>query len=188
MKGPLISVIIPAYNAEKTLSKAIDSVLNQSLKEIEVVVVDDGSVDGSRKIIESYSDSRIKLILKDKNEGLSAARNSALEVVNGEYVTYVDADDYIEPNFYKDVYELSNGADIVVSGSYHDAIDTQGNVVVSTTNRNEDNMFLTNKEEIIRFAALLDEKRLFAFTWNKLYKKLNPLFGFSSIISFVFKS
>lgn len=165
-----VSVIIPAYNAEKTLSKAIDSVLAQTLTDIEIIVVDDGSADNTRSIIQSYG-SKVKPILKDKNEGLSAARNSALEVAIGKYITYVDADDYIEPDFYERVFNLSNDADLVVSGSFHDALDDNGNVVVSTINRINSTTTLMSKEEIAKMASELDSKRLFAFTWNKLYKR-----------------
>lgn len=165
-----ISVIIPAYNAEKTLSKAIDSVLAQSLNEIEIIVVDDGSTDSTRLIIESYG-SKVRTILKDNNEGLSAARNSAFDIANGEYVTYVDADDFVEPDFYASVIALANDADLVVSGAYHDALDDSGNVAVTTINKCENNLLLTSSEDILGFAADLDSKRLFAFTWNKLYKR-----------------
>lgn len=164
-----VSVIIPAYNAEKTLSKAIDSVLAQTLTDIEIIVVDDGSADSTRSIIDSYG-PKVKTVLKDKNEGLSAARNSALEVARGKYITYVDADDYIEPDFYERVYSLSNDADVIVSGSFHDSLDDNGNVVVSTVNQIENNCTLSFKKEIAKMASELDSKRLFAFTWNKLYK------------------
>lgn len=165
-----VSVIIPAYNAEKTLSKAIDSALAQTLRDIEIIVVDDGSTDSTRSIVESYG-SKIRTVLKDKNEGLSAARNSAIDIAVGEYVTYVDADDFIESNYYDSVMAFSNGADLVVSGFYHDALDDDGNVVVSTVNKYEKELLLTKKEDILGFAAELDSKRLFAFTWNKLYRR-----------------
>lgn len=167
---PLISVIIPAYNAEKTLSKAIDSVLSQTLYGIEIIVVDDGSFDKTREIIVSYG-SKLVAVLKDVNEGLSAARNSGLEIATGKYVTYVDADDFVEHDFYEKVLSLSNDADVVVSGSFHDALDENGNTVVSTVNVLEQARQLLTKKEIAEVAAELDSKRLFAFTWNKLYKR-----------------
>lgn len=93
-----VSVVIPVYNTEKYVQKAIMSVLKQSLKEIEVIVVNDGSTDNSEAIIKKIHDDRIKY-LKKENGGLSDARNYALKYVNGKYVYFLDSDDYIEEDF-----------------------------------------------------------------------------------------
>ena len=94
----MISIIVPAYNAEKTVKKAVESAIHQTYKELEIIIVDDGSKDNTRKILEQMagSDTRIKLIKKDQNEGLSAARNSGMSCASGEYLTFLDADDWID--------------------------------------------------------------------------------------------
>ncbi len=97
MNKPLVSIIIPVYNAQKYLPKCIDSIINQTYDNIEIICVNDGSTDFSLNILQDYSknDSRIK-VLNQKNSGVSVARNNALEYVQGEYVMFVDADDWIE--------------------------------------------------------------------------------------------
>lgn len=102
----LISVIVPVYNVEKYLKKCLDSIINQSYKNIEIILVDDGSNDTSGKICDEYEkkDERIKVIHK-KNGGLSDARNVGIEESKGEYICFIDSDDYIEPNMIEDLYK-----------------------------------------------------------------------------------
>ena len=91
-KKPLFSVIMPSYNRKNIITKAIQSVLNQTYENFELIIVDDGSSDGTRELLNSFLDSRIKLIFHDTNKGSSAARNTALNVANGEYIAYLDSD------------------------------------------------------------------------------------------------
>lgn len=91
--APLVSVIMPAYNAEKYIQEAIDSILNQSHANLELLIFDDGSSDSTRKIIDSYSDERIKKIFSDKNSGVVAARNHCIDLAQGKYIALMDADD-----------------------------------------------------------------------------------------------
>lgn len=102
--SPLISVIIPAYNAENTLVKCIESVLKQDVTDFELILVDDGSKDSSGDICDRYAakDSRVRVIHKE-NGGVSSARNRGLEVANGEWITFVDSDDSIGQHFFHDV-------------------------------------------------------------------------------------
>jgi glycosyltransferase involved in cell wall biosynthesis len=101
-----VSVIIPVYNVEKYIKKSLESVMNQTLKEIEIICVNDGTKDNSRKIIEEYAqkDERIKIIDKE-NGGLSSARNAGMEIARGEYLGFVDSDDWIEETMYEKLYE-----------------------------------------------------------------------------------
>ena len=105
---PKISVIVPVYNTEKYLSKCLDSILNQTLKEIEIIVVNDGSKDNSQEIIEEYKEKDSRIISKIKsNGGLSDARNCGIEKVNGEYLAFIDSDDYIDPVMLQTMLDLA---------------------------------------------------------------------------------
>lgn len=167
-----VSVIVPAYNAEKTVGKTLDSLLNQTLKNIEILVVDDGSKDATRQVITEYTkkDSRIHLLPKDVNEGLSAARNTGAAHAQGAYIGFVDSDDWCEPDMFEKMYGASEGADVVVSGFFHDSLDDDGNLIVQTLDQTGEDAVATNRKDIILWAVKLDCNRLFAFTWNKLYK------------------
>lgn len=167
-----VSVVIPAFNSEKVIGKCIESVLNQTLSDIEIIAVDDGSRDSTRQILKKYAmqDSRIRVIEKDRNEGLSAARNSALEIVKGEYVGFVDSDDWIEENYFETIYTGKKDADLIISGYSHDAMDEQRNMVNISRRVVMESGFWDNKEDIIEQAAYIDSGKMFAYTWNKLYR------------------
>ena len=113
-----ISVIIPIYNVEKYLDKCLTSIINQSLKDIEIICVNDGSTDSSLQILEKYKekDDRI-IIINQKNAKQAVARNNGLKIARGEYISFVDSDDYIEKDFLKILYQtaINNNADIVAS-------------------------------------------------------------------------
>jgi len=100
MNEPLVSIIMPVYNGEKYIKEAIDSVINQTYKNWELIIVNDGSKDNTEEIIKSYNDKRIKYFYQE-NKGVSAARNKALEVAKGKYITFLDSDDYLPPNSIK---------------------------------------------------------------------------------------
>lgn len=102
MNSPLISIIVPVYNVEPYLRRCLDSLVNQTLSDIEIVCVDDGSTDASPAILQEYAaqDERIRIITQ-KNAGLSAARNAGLRVASGEFIAFVDSDDYVAPHTYE---------------------------------------------------------------------------------------
>lgn len=106
-KKPLISVIIPVYNVEKFLKRCVDSVLNQTYENIEIILVDDGSEDMSPAICDEYAtaDARIRVVHKD-NGGSSTARNEALRIMNGEFVCFVDSDDFVSCDYIMHMYNL----------------------------------------------------------------------------------
>ena len=101
-----ISVIVPVYNVEKYLDKCVQSILNQTYENIELVLVDDGSTDGSSKICDKYGniDSRVKVIHKE-NGGLSSARNRGIDEAGGKFITFIDSDDYIHHQMLEILYE-----------------------------------------------------------------------------------
>lgn len=106
-KNELISVIVPIYNAEKYLQKCLDSIIQQTYTYLEIILIDDGSIDRSMEICDSYTkkDGRIQVIHK-KNQGVSAARNDGIKRATGEYIAFVDADDYIFPDYFDYLYTL----------------------------------------------------------------------------------
>lgn len=107
MTNPLISIIVPCYNVEGYLHKCVDSLIAQTYRNIEIILVDDGSPDNCGKMCDEYSamDTRIKVIHK-KNGGLSDARNVAIDVAIGEYITFVDSDDYVSSDYVETLYRL----------------------------------------------------------------------------------
>lgn len=120
-----VSVIVPVYNTEKYLSKCLDSVLGQSYKNIEIIAVNDGSTDGSLKILEDYSKKSSNIIvINKKNNGVSAARNDGLKRATGEYMMFVDSDDWIDCNMIAEmmVQIKEENADIVKCGYVRDSI------------------------------------------------------------------
>ena len=163
----LISVIIPVYNSEKYLSRCLDSVINNTYKNLEIIVVDDGSKDKSGEICDAYAqkDNRITVIHK-QNGGTAEARNTALKTASGKYIAFADNDDFIHPNFYE--YMLAaikqTDADVVVC-------ELTRNMPVVEFNRPCDNKaVLVNKHSFILGTYTGDWTRNTA-PWNKLYKK-----------------
>lgn len=120
MIQPLISVIVPCYNVEEYLPKCVESILNQTYRNLEIFLVDDGSPDRSGEICDGYAavDKRIKVIHKE-NGGLSDARNVALDIMTGEYVTFIDSDDYVAEDYVEYLYKLIEENGVRLSVSWH---------------------------------------------------------------------
>lgn len=119
----LYSIIVPVYNAEKTLHRCVDSILGQTYKNFELILVDDGSTDNSGKIIDEYasSDSRVRPIHKN-NGGVSSARNVGLKIAGGEYIIFVDSDDkFAEKSFLEECLDIE--ADIIITGYTSDGME-----------------------------------------------------------------
>lgn len=117
----LISIILPVYNSEKYLKRCIDSIVNQTYQNLEIIIINDGSTDDSLSIIKEFikQDKRIILIDK-KNEGVSKARNIGIEKANGEYITFIDSDDWLEDNAIEILYnELEKNKVDVIRGNYY---------------------------------------------------------------------
>ncbi len=115
----MISVIIPAYNAEKTIKKCLDSILNQTYDDYEIIVVNDGSVDQTSVTLESYKKS--VRYYETENHGVSSARNFGLSKAKGDWITFVDSDDWIEKKMFENVIKIiNNNTDIVMTNIYYD--------------------------------------------------------------------
>ena len=119
-----VSIIVPVYNTAKYLNGCIKSLLHQTLEDIEIILINDGSPDESESIIKKYKDKRIKYISK-KNEGIGKTRNLGIDSATGEYISFIDSDDYIEPNFCETMYEkaIKDNCDIVICDYYEDHFD-----------------------------------------------------------------
>ncbi|MGI6078424.1 MAG: glycosyltransferase [Fastidiosipilaceae bacterium] len=119
-KKILVSILVPVYNTEEYLRQCLDSLINQTLKDIEIICVNDGSTDNSPKILNEYAqkDGRVKIVNKS-NGGLPSARNAGIDVARGEYVGFVDSDDYVEPNMFKKLYTTAkqHNSEVVVCGA-----------------------------------------------------------------------
>lgn len=162
----LISVIIPVYKVEKYVEKCIQSVINQTYENLQIILVDDGSPDNCGKICDEYAkkDHRIEVIHKS-NGGLSDARNKGLEIAKGEYIGFVDSDDYIEADMYEVLYNLLKqyNADVSICNFY---TVSQGKISIKNA---ENGIKEYNRIEILK--EILLDKNIQSYAWNKLYKK-----------------
>ena len=164
----LITVVVPVYNTGELLRECVDSILAQTYKNLEIILVDDGSTDSSGEICDQYSlkDSRIS-VYHQKNSGQASARNYALSIARGEYVGFVDSDDYIAPNMYETMVDSleRNDADIVVCGR----LMVRGEVatVAQMFHMDKETVF-ENREAVERFFTY---KRVDSSPTDKLYKR-----------------
>ncbi len=166
-KAALISVIIPVYNAEKYLRRCLDSVLNQKNVKLEIVLVDDGSTDRSGTICDEYAkcDERI-LVLHQKNGGASNARNHGMQIAKGDYIGFVDSDDWIEDDMYCYLLGLINSYDADAAVCEYITAKHKGK-----TNKQKEVLTIRQREELARFFYRLDGGKSFFSVWNCLYKK-----------------
>ena len=116
-----VSLIVPVYNTDKYLKKCLDSLLNQTLKDIEIIIINDGSKDNSDNIINSYHDKRIKYF-KQENKGIGKTRNLGIKKSQGEYLAFVDSDDYLDSHFCEYLYVKchNNDCDIAICDYYEE--------------------------------------------------------------------
>ena len=165
----LISVIIPVYNVEKYLRRCIDSIIAQTYKNLEIILVDDGSTDNSGKICDEYlkQDNRIKVIHK-KNGGLSDARNNGIKIATGDYIGFVDSDDWIHTNMYEKLHYalVENDADI----SCCKLIRCKDSIK-KISKKFDSSISEYNQLQYIRKFFKIDSQECVYYAWNKLYKK-----------------
>lgn len=166
MDKPLISVVIPVFNVENYISKCLKSVVNQTYKNIEIIIINDGSTDDSRKVCKSFVglDSRFKLFDKT-NGGLSDARNYGVSKSNGEFITFLDSDDYIDKDYVEYLYTLLEKNNVKMSICQHRTIFSNGRVEDHTYHGIEK----VGSEEVLR--RLLYSNEIDTSTWAKLYER-----------------
>ncbi|MBR2403924.1 MAG: glycosyltransferase [Lachnospiraceae bacterium] len=170
MERDLISVVVPIYNVEMYIRKSVESILNQTYQNLEIILVDDGATDSCPFICDEYAakDSRVKVIHK-KNGGLSDARNVGVEVATGSFIGFVDSDDFLKPDMYEKMHQrlIDTGADIVVCN--YECVKVDGtpieerNLHMSVTDE-----VLTPHEAIRHLCGAHYEYWVTA--WNRLYK------------------
>ena len=162
-----ISVIVPVYNTSKYLEKCMESILNQSLKEIEVICINDGSTDNSLKILEKISkqDRRVKVI-NQINKGLTATRNIGLRLAKGKYIINIDSDDWIEKYYFENIYKKAqeNNLDMVISDIIFDFKDK---IILKKDLEISDDRIITGKE----YMKVFFENGGLGYSWNKLIKR-----------------
>lgn len=167
MREPLCSIIVPIYNVEALLPRCIDSLIGQQYQNIEIILVNDGSTDSSEAVCREFlnRDSRIKLINKE-NGGLSSARNAGLKLSKGEYIFFVDSDDYVTSDFCLVGVDgfLNHNADVVIFGFNNIFVDT--NKVIEKHCRKSR---VISKEEALK--GTLIDGYINSLAWNKAYKR-----------------
>lgn len=165
---PLITVIVPVYNVEKYLPRCVDSIINQTYKNLEIILVDDGSTDSSPAICDGYAkkDSRVNVIHK-QNGGASSARNTALDIASGDYIGFVDSDDYINHDMYASLLNsiVASGSDMAICESEY--------VVNGVSDFTACNVGLDCDEISARdfMREIINVSPTMSVLWNKLYKK-----------------
>lgn len=165
-----ISIIVPIYNVEKYLEKCLESILGQTFKDFELILVDDGSPDNCGSICDRYLklDSRVKVIHKE-NGGLSSARNAGLDIAIGEYVGFVDSDDWIDTNMYEILYSMAKETDADIIQCKFKELYNENNINIKI---NTSKFKLIDKFEALNNLIDYGEMHVqMVVAWNKLYKK-----------------
>lgn len=164
-----ISFIVPVYNVQKYIKQCVESLCNQTIKDIEIIIVDDGSEDDSIKIIKQFNDKRI-LIISQENRGLSAARNAGLEIANGEYIAFIDSDDFIGDNkAYEEMYNIAiNEKSEIVAGN---AIWYYSEEKKYTMLRDKTLFFKSPMDSEQFFISCMKSNMVYAPVWLNLYKR-----------------
>lgn len=183
----MVSILIPAYNAEKTLQRCLDSVIAQTVADMEIIVVNDGSKDATFQILQNYAakDSRI-VVVDQPNSGVAVARNEGLQKATGEFILYVDADDWIEPNMLERMLTLTDGTDIVFCGN-------------DTAEKPEDakhieTIEIENWDHDQQLLEFMKHNRTTGMLWNKLMRRIttegcyfNPKTGYGEDAEFLWQ-
>lgn len=165
-----VSIIIPIYNTDRYLFRCLESVCSQTYQNMEIICIDDGSTDNSGNILEEYArnDSRIKAV-HQKNHGESNARNEGLKLAKGDYIGFIDCDDWIDSDMYEILmtYAENNDLDIVASSWYKET---------ASYSKKAENQFpiteqIFGSDMLLKYIYMRDSYRGFAYMWNKLYKR-----------------
>ena len=168
MAKPLISLIVPVYNVEQFLGRCFESILKQTYKNLEIILIDDGSTDNCGKLCDQLASTSSNVIVKhQKNAGLSAARNTGLSLANGEYIAFLDSDDYLATDCLEYLYNLATTHNASISICSHYEYKENGELRIFDKNASLDEVFST--ETALRH--MLNEHGFMLSSWGKLYKR-----------------
>ena len=162
-----VSIIVPVYNVEKYLAKCLDSLVNQTLEDVEIIVVDDGSKDNSKQIIDEFQTKypdKIKSFVKE-NGGLSDARNFGLDRASGEYIGFVDSDDYVTAEMFQEMYSLAQKYDAEMVICNLQKVDENGKILQKLTQVPN----MPEKIDLVKNLSVFSDLGYFAC--NKLFKR-----------------
>ncbi len=165
-----ISVIIPIYNTCKELAQCLSSVCDQTYKNLEIICIDDGSFDGSEKILDEFAmrDNRI-ITIHQKNGGESNARNNGLKIATGEFIAFVDCDDWLDIDMYQDMITIMQNEDVdMVATSWYKDFENES---IEIKNELPVLESIFSRNQLLEYIYKRDTYRGFAYMWNKLYRK-----------------
>lgn len=165
----MVSIIIPVYNVEKYIKQCLESIFNQTYKEYEVIIIDDGSTDSSNKIINSYIGLDNIIILNQENKGVSEARNLGLKKATGEYIVFIDPDDYLQEDYLEKMVNKikKTNSDVVICG-FKSFYDDNRRKSEFNLYKLEDKIYSSN--EVIN---LMLELKVKGYVWDKMFKREN---------------
>ncbi len=173
MQNKKISIIIPVYNTVNYLERCLESAVSQTYKNLEIICVDDGSTDGSGKIVDEFAarDNRV-IAIHQINQGESNARNTGLRVAVGDYIGFMDCDDWIEPDMYECLAKAleEEDADMAIAGFFQE-YENIDRTCIEVKNEKSVDPKVFNKKMLLRYLYERDSYRAFAYMWDKLYKK-----------------
>ena len=166
---PLVSIIVPVYNVKPYLNRCVNSLLGQSYQNMELLLVDDGSTDGSETLCDEYAaqDARVRVLHK-KNGGLSDARNAGVDAAKGEYLSFVDGDDWVSPYYIENLYRALEQAGADFSASCFEEV-FEGQPVQSVPTERLEAFEILSREECLR--RILYQEGMEVTTPTKLYKR-----------------
>lgn len=163
-KNIKVSVIIPVYNSQRFLKRCLDSIINQTLKEIEIICINDGSTDNSAEILNEYKkkDSRI-VIINQENKGIGQTRNTGLNNANGEFIGFVDSDDWVDNNYFEKLYDAANkyNSDIAAGDFYR-----EGKIFKTRKLKYCGEEYITDVAEKYKKCGIPK----YNYVWNKIYR------------------
>jgi len=168
---PLISVIISVYNCENYINRLINSVLSQTYKNFEIIILNDGSTDNTLAILKQFNDSGLRIIDK-KNTGVSDTRNQGIELVNGDFICFLDADDYLENNYFQEIDEIlkkNPNIELINFGFYSDVENYKLEMISSDKINYIEKKYNSHQEIKDDFVNLWDNTMLYNI-WNKVYR------------------
>lgn len=167
MAKPLISLIVPIYNVEPFLGRCFESILKQTYRNLEIILIDDGSTDNCGKLCDRFASASSNIIVKhQKNAGLSAARNTGLDLAHGDYVAFLDSDDYLVPDYLEYLYGLATTHDAPISICAHYECKENGELKIFDKNASDDVLSIETA-----LHRMLNERGFMLSSWGKLYKR-----------------